>query len=90
MSTLSYSRRTKGIGTEMVSVYTHEEVLQYFSSEDEWRFASRIYWERHNMRGHITYYLNKYKVSVARYNELMRKYAKFMLHQYERKEKATS
>jgi hypothetical protein len=83
MSTLPYKRRTKGTEAEMVNVFTSEEPKIYFKDEYEWRLASRIYWERHAIRGHIKYYLNKYNLTVTYYNYLMRQYSKFMLHKYQ-------
>ena len=82
MSTLSYQRRTKGAEAEMVDVFTSEEVSLYFRNNSEWRLASDIYWERFTIRGHVTYYLNKYNITVTYFNHLMRQYSKFMLHEY--------
>ena len=82
MSTLSYQRRTKGTSAEVANVYKSEEIYQYFKDDSEWRLASRIYWERYALRRHVTYFLDKYKITVTYFNDLMRRYALFMLHKY--------
>lgn len=66
----------------MASAFLSEEVCKYFSNEQEWQLASRIYWDRFDRRRPIDYDLEKYKIQLSYFNYLMEKYRRFLLHKY--------
>lgn len=89
MPELLYKRRTKENDPTLVSAFAfEEEILQYFSCEEEWKTASRLYWGRFYGGIPDRKLLASLGIGVTEAGNFMVKYKKFLLHGYDNK-KAT-
>jgi len=84
MPELVQKRRTKRNDTSLANSQSKEEIYHYFASEEEWRLASHVYWDKRTTGlGSHLFFGGAYGVmTVSYYNQLLRKYHKFMNHKY--------
>ncbi len=86
MPELVYKRRTKYDATDMGEAFSSSEVSDYFKSQEEWKLASEIFWDREATNIYVLDVLRKYKITITVYQKLMQQYRLFMAHKYEVKE----